>query len=485
MELDLHSLTTAQAAELLAKRACVVRMVKKAGLFKAADAGGFMSGMKNWASNNKDSLMWGLGGAGVGAGLGAASSYMGEDDGREKHPWRNALTGAIAGGALAGGGYAGTKYLGQVLHPGDGSTQQNQIQANSLVNANKNLDWANKNRLEQFLSHPLDQLNEDRKDIPHAWMRGAAGSATYNTLLNSNRIRNAANYVGGLFPTQRPSWLWGQGMHDRFVKGVSANPNFPEELKTDLGQGPAVSRAYVKALAKGIHPTDADIAQLNSKIKGGLNPNTEAYLNRVATTRRMGSNTVAPNAPDPVPAGEQSGVASDAKKQLKQVYQDAANFGEGAEGIPGDRLDLLNRIPGGQSYLDEILHAANVRHGKPVDGGISDEKANIKLDFLDRNNNEIQDRLAKQPAKMEYTSADVAGRKAPIWRAGAPEPLEGSRMGGSTLGQAAAFVLPAWMGHYNNPDKAFWEQQQTDGNKYMAQHPEMQGIVDQLMKNDQ
>ena len=195
---DLVNISVEEAVELLAKRACVVRLVKAAGLFKSAGAGAFFGDIGDALKNPV--TQWGLGGAALGGLAGAGSEYLNEDPTKEKHPWRSALTGALAGGAAGAGirsafgstegsGGWGSKLLsGKGVQPNDlgtlGATTYKQVKDLEGHGAVLNPTFWNQLRPAQVVR----QLSEGHFAQPlqgaltsmRGWGSGAAGSALYN-----------------------------------------------------------------------------------------------------------------------------------------------------------------------------------------------------------------------------------------------------------------------------------------------------------------
>jgi hypothetical protein len=102
-----------EAADMLAKRAAVARLLRKAE--KKAD---YNDSLKNGLSvlqrqiSLHPAIASTLGGAALGAGVGGLSSMATDDD--RRNTGGSMLTGALAGGALGGGAYMGSRMLPQI-----------------------------------------------------------------------------------------------------------------------------------------------------------------------------------------------------------------------------------------------------------------------------------------------------------------------------------------------------------------------------------
>jgi hypothetical protein len=102
-----------EAADMLAKRAAVARLLRKAE--KKAD---YNDSLKNGLSvlqrqiSLHPAIASTLGGAALGAGVGGLSSMATDDE--RRNTGGSMLTGALAGGALGGGAYMGSRMLPQI-----------------------------------------------------------------------------------------------------------------------------------------------------------------------------------------------------------------------------------------------------------------------------------------------------------------------------------------------------------------------------------
>lgn len=132
---SLSDLSVDQAAAVLAKRAAVVTMVKRAGLFKTAD--GLGQTLSNYWKGLNPAAQGGLIGAGIGGvgGLGLGAVRRSEDD-DSPSPWSTALTGALAGGGIGAG--IGAMQSGQAKLKTESPAANNQTKldkAKSQVNS--------------------------------------------------------------------------------------------------------------------------------------------------------------------------------------------------------------------------------------------------------------------------------------------------------------------------------------------------------------
>ena len=459
MPLDLKNMTVKEASDILAKRACAVRMVKKAGLKKTGAAA--PAAPANPYAVGGDSLLAGLAGAGIGGGIGMASDYMNDEPGREKHPWRSALTGALAGGAIGGGLHYGLKQLGNYMNPPDGSATKNLQQAQELNNAQQDAAWQGHSNAVKLMTDFPRGLNDMISNAGSNVGLGIGGLASWN--LVGRPAYNAAmnNLHKGV------DWLGLRGgidsmvNTDAFMKGIEGKVP-PAVYKTLVDGGRNVQLAAIRAMNPSSPVSDY------SK----FTPEQTKLLQDTAASHGLGDMSKSTMLANSTGQTRANHVAS-ATQFLRDLYDHEQQGGVGSGSNMPDyatRADAFHRL-----FNDHM--ATGPAAPTPQSAGIlntvqrlaADPKSPFPTDIMANVNAELPLGIHGE-ALPGVLSAGRGLAKPSLW----------SRGGGTGAQIAATLAGPLLLGKGYDPYVQQRNATLASHQQYMQEHPEAQAILDKL-----